>query len=196
MRTTKIIIYPLMLILLFPVTAFAAELPETVVEENQEEKQEEPPVENAPEVPSQPEPIPEPDPPIEIPESPEPETTVPETVPQETEPGTEMETQTELETETGTQTEPETETEEPETLLDEDTKGLLKEYLTSAVSGNSTGEAPVEPENTEYQTYIQEALQVLQDNSTTLVNVMLATCGFIVLVVGLVTGLLLFRRMR
>lgn len=200
MRTTKIIIYPLMLMLLFPVAAFAAEIPETAASEKQEEE----PVENiAPEVPLQPEPTPETEPPIEIPESPEPEvpgnqepeTTVPETVPQETEPGTETEPQTELETETEMQTEPETETEETrETILDEDTKGLLKEYLTSAVSGNSTAETPVEPENTEYQDYVKQALQVLQDNSTTQLNAQIVTLASVAFIVGLVIAYLAMRR--
>lgn len=193
MRTTKIIIYPLILMLLFPVAAFAAEIPETVAQENQEGNQEEVPV--VEEIPIQePEQVPEPEVPESVPES------IPETTPSqepETELPSESETQLETVSETETETELETETEETqETLLDEDTKGLLKEYLSNAVSGNSTAEAPVEPENTEYQTYIQEALQVLQDNSTTQINVMLAICGFIVIVVGLVTGLLLLRRMR
>ena len=205
MRTTKIIIYPLILMLLFPVAVFAAEIPETAAPVNQEEKQEEPPVENIPEVPSQPEPIPEPDPPIEIPEpevpgNQESETTVPETMPQEpeTEPQTEETPETgnepESETETESEIQEETETEEPETLLDEDTKGLLKEYLTSAVSGNSTAETPVEPENTEYQDYVKQALQVLQDNSTTQLNAQIVTLASVAFIVGLVIAYLAMRR--
>lgn len=189
MRTSKIIIYPLILMLLFPVAAFAAEIPETVAQENQEGNQEEEPV--VEEIPIQePEQAPEPEVPESVPES------IPETTPSQ-EPETELLSESETQLETVSETETETETEETqETLLDEDTKGLLKEYLSNAVSGNSTGEAPVEPENTEYQAYVQEALQVLRDNSTTQINVMLAICGFIVIVVGLVTGLLLLRRMR
>lgn len=195
MRTSKIIIYPLMLILLFPVTAFAAELPETVAAE----KQEEIPVENvAPEVPSQMEPEQEPEKPAEVPSQPEPEIqtepeiTVPETMPQE--PEIETETVTETQTEIETESQTETETEQPqETVLDEDTKGLLKEYLTNAVSGN-TVETPSEPENTEYQEYVKQVLRVLQDNSTTQMNVEIVLFATVSLLVGLFVAYLMMRR--
>ena len=197
MFKTKIIIYPLILALLLPLTAFATEavgqeeVPQEQGEEKEPEKQEEnldPEISQESEV-IVPEITPE-EPEVIIPEitPEEPEVTIPEISPEDSQ--TEVETITESETESET----ETETEEPETLLDEDTKGLLKQYLSEAVSGNSMEEVPEEPVNTEYQDYVKQALQVLQDNSTSQINVSLAILMAVSIIAGFAVAYMFSRR--
>lgn len=212
MRTRKIIIYPLIMAFLVPLTVSATETVgteavEIVGEENQEEHNEpdntgntqpesgnvpqpdagieepenEPPAENAP-----PETIPE----VEVSTMPAEETTMEST---SAEIESESQTETQIETETQTESESETETEKP--ILDEEVTGLLKEYLTGAVSGNDAPqETSVEPENTEYQDYVKEALQVLQDNSTTQINLLIVVMAAVALTAGLLIGFLIMRR--
>ena len=194
MFKTKIIIYPLILALLLPLTAFATEAVETGEAPPQEQGEEKEPEKQEPEISQEPEVIvpeitPE-EPEVIIPEitPEEPEITIPEITPEES-----QETVAETETESETESETETKT-ELETLLDEDTKGLLKQYLSEAVSGNSLEEVPEEPVNTEYQDYVKQALQVLQDNSTSQINVSLAILAAISLIAGFAVAYIFTRR--
>lgn len=216
MRTRKIIIYPLIMAFLVPLTVSATETvgteaveirEEGVQEEHNEpdntgntqpesgnvpqpdagieEPKNEPPAENAP-----PETIPE----VEVSTMPVEETIMESTSAEiESESQTETETQTETQTESEPETETETETGKP--VLDEEVTGLLKEYLSGAVSGNDAPEeTSAEPENTEYQDYVKEALQVLQDNSTTQINLLIVVMAAVALTAGLLIGFLIMRR--
>lgn len=209
MRTRKIIIYPLIMAFLIPITASATEVVGTEAmeifgEENQEEHNEPDNMGN-----TQPESgnVQEPDAGIteESENEPPAENAPPETIPEgemSTMPAEETmmesmsaEIESESQTETETQTEIETETETEKPILDEEVTGLLKEYLTGAVSGNDAPqETSMEPENTEYQDYVKEALQVLQDNSTTQVNLLIVVMAALALVSGLIVGFLVMRR--
>lgn len=210
MRTRKIIIYPLIMAFLVPLTVSATETVGTeAVEIREEGVQEE---HNEPDNTGNTQPesgnVPQPDAGIEEPENEPPaENAPPETIPEvevstmpaeettmeSTSMEIESESQTETQIETETQTESESETEKP--ILDEEVTGLLKEYLTGAVSGNDAPqETSVEPENTEYQDYVKEALQVLQDNSTTQINLLIVVMAAVALTAGLLIGFLIMRR--
>lgn len=208
MRTRKIIIYPLIMAFLIPITASATEVVgteamEIVGEENQEGHNE---PDNMGSAHSESGNVSQPDAGIEEPEN----ESLAENAPPEAFPEGEVitvpaeetmmesmsaETESESQTETETQTEIETETELEKPILDEEVTGLLKEYLTGAVSGNDAPqETSMEPENTEYQDYVKEALQVLQDNSTTQVNLLIVIMASVALTAGLLIGFLIMRR--
>ena len=206
MRTRKIIIYPLIMAFLIPLTASASEVVgmeavetgEEIIQEDFDEPENM--GGNQPETGN----VSEPD--SGIPAETESESaaeTPPETIPEgevSTAPAeetmvesTSAETESETQTETENLTESETETEKP--ILDEEVTDLLKEYLTGAVSGNDAPvETSAEPVNTEYQDYVKEALQVLQDNSTSQVNLLLVVMAAIMLLLGLLIGYLIMRR--
>lgn len=125
------------------------------------------------------------------------ENTPPETIPEgEVTTGPEEETMiesTSVETESETLTESETETEK--SILDEEVTGLLKEYLTGAVSGNDApAETSAEPVNTEYQDYVKEALQILQDNSTSQVSLSIVILVALGILVGCFVAFMVMRR--
>lgn len=122
---------------------------------------------------------------------PEPETVLPESSEEEstTETVTEQETE---EIESLEETETSEETQSP--VIDEDTANLLKEYLTSAVSGNSVDspETVEETVNEEEQTFRKNVLESLIDIAR--INVVQTAMQSIAL--GMIIGLVLFRRFR
>lgn len=123
---------------------------------------------------------------------PEPETVLPESSVEESTMETVTEQETE-ETESLEETETSEETQSP--VIDEDTANLLKEYLTSAVSGNSVdspSETVEETVNEEEQAFRKNVLESLIDIAR--INVVQTAMQSIAL--GMIIGLVLFRRFR
>ncbi len=205
MRTRKIIIYPLIMAFLVPLTVSATETVGTEAETGgeviQEEYNESENVGgNQPETGN----VSDPDSGSSAETESEPVAeTPPETIPEgevitEPEEGTIMESasseaESENLVETETQTESEMVTEKP--LLDEEVTGLLKEYLTGAVSGNDApAETSAEPINTEYQDYVKEVLKVLQDNSTSQISLSIVIMVALGILAGCFVAFMVMRR--